>query len=126
MHQEKAADGKKSAVIGSDGFTVNFSPFLGIIYGTVTGYTPQSPVAIRDSVTASKDKKNGKPIKDAIISAKCKGFAEKNSMTDDSGYYELADLEDGRWKLEFKAEGHKAVKATVEISGGGVYEQNFK
>jgi hypothetical protein len=66
------------------------------------------------------------PIKDAKVSAKCKGFAEKNTRTDDSGYYELTDLEDGRWKLKVKTKGLELVKGTVEISGGGVYEQNFE
>jgi hypothetical protein len=38
----------------------------------------------------------------------------------------LTDLEDGRWKLKVEAKGYEAVKATVEISGGGVYEQDFE
>ena len=126
MRPVKEADENNSTGNGSDEYTVDFSPSLGIIYGIVTGDTPESPVSSRDSVTAGKDEKKGAPIKDAILSAKCKGFADKNTMTNDSGYYELTDLEDGKWNLEVRAKGHKAVKATVEISGGSVHEQNFK
>ena len=33
-------------------------------------------------------------MKDAKVSAKCRGFTEKNTTADDSGFYELTDLED--------------------------------
>ena len=125
MRPKKEADETDSTGNGSDEYTVDFSPSLGIIYGIVAGDTPESLVSKQDSVTAANAGEKGTPIKDAIISAKCKGFADKNTMTNDSGYYELTDLEDGKWNLVVRAKGHKAAKATVEISGGSVYEQNF-
>ena len=102
------------------------APALGTIHGIVTGHSLQSPEPIHDILTARENKNTAEPIKGAKVSAKCKEFAEKNTRTDDSGYYELTDLEDGRWKLKVEAKGYEAVKATVEISGGGVYEQDFE
>ena len=111
MHRAKEADESKLAVVELDGCPADTAPALGTIHGTLT---------------ARENKNTAEPIKGAKVSAKCKGFAEKNTRTDDSGYYELTDLEDGRWKLKAEAKGYEAVKATVEISGGGVYEQDVE
>ena len=126
MHRAKEPDKKKLAVIESDGYTGDSPPPLATIHGTVTGHPLQSPGPIHDTITARENKKTAEPIKDAKVSARCKGFAEKITRTDDSGYYELSDLEDGTWKLKVEAKGYDVVKATVEISGGGVYEQDFE
>jgi cytoskeletal protein CcmA (bactofilin family) len=126
MHRAKEADEKKLTVIESDSYTGDSPPTLGSIHGIVTGHPLQSPVPIHDIATARENKKTAEPIKDAKISAKCKGFAEKITRTDDSGYYELTDLEDGTWSLKVEAKGYDVVKATVEISSGGVYEQDFE
>jgi cytoskeletal protein CcmA (bactofilin family) len=111
MHQAKKADETKLDVIELGGYTADTAPARGAIHGILT---------------TREGKNTAKPIKGAKISAKCKEFAEKNTSTDDSGYYELTDLEDGRWKLKIEAKGYEAVKATVKISGGGVYEQDVE
>jgi len=111
MQRAKEADESKLAVVEWDGGIADSAPALGTIHGILT---------------ARENKDTAEPIKGAKVSAKCKGFAEKNTRTDDSGYYELTDLEEGRWKLKVEAKGYEAVKATVEISGGGVYEQDFE
>ena len=111
MQRAKEADESKLAVVEWDGDTADSAPALGTIH---------------DILTARENKDTAEPIKGAKVSAKCKGFAENNTRTDDSGYYELIDLEEGRWKLKVGAKGYEAVKATVEISGGGVYEQDFE
>jgi len=125
MHQVKEVDEKKLAVIELDEYTGNSAAPLGAIHGIVTGYSLQSPGPIHDIITARENNKTTEPIKDAKVSARCKGFAEKKTRTDVSGCYELIDLEDGIWKLKVVAKGYDVVKATVEISGGGVYEENF-
>jgi cytoskeletal protein CcmA (bactofilin family) len=111
MQRAKEADESKLAVVKLGGNTSDTAPALGTIHGIVT---------------VREDKNTAEPIKGAKVSAKCKEFAEKNTQTDDSGYYELTDLEEGRWKLKVEAKGYKVVKSTVEISGGGVYEQGFE
>jgi len=111
MHRAKEAGERKPAPVELDGYSADAAPGLGTIHGTLT---------------ARKNKNTAEPIKGGKVSAKCKGFAEKNTRTDDSGYYELTDLEDGRWKLKVEAKGYEAAKATVEISGGGVYEHDFE
>ena len=111
MQRAKEADESKLAVVEWDGYTADTAPALGTIHGILT---------------AREDKNTAEPIKGAKVSPKCKGLAEKNTSTDDSGYYELTDLEEGRWKLKVEAKGYEAVKASVEISGGGVYEQDFE
>lgn len=126
MHRAKEADEKKLAVIELDGYTSDHAASLGTIHGIVTGHPLQSPDSTHDTITATENEKTAEPIKNAKVSAKCKGSAEKNTRTDDSGHYELTDLEDGRWRLKVEAKGYEAVKATVEISGGGAYEQNFE
>lgn len=111
MHQTKEADASKLAAVELGVYTADTAPALGTIHGILT---------------VREDKNTAEPIKGAKVSAKCKGLAEKNTNTDDSGYYALTDLEDGRWKLKVEAKGYETVKATVEISGGGVYEQDFE
>jgi len=101
----------KPAVVALEGYSADTAPGLGTIRGILT---------------AKENQNEAEPIKGGKVSAKSKGFAEKSTKTDDSGYYELTDLEDGRWKLKVEAKGYKEVKAAVEISGGGVYKQDFE
>ena len=126
MHPAKEVDEKKFLVIEPDSYTGNSAAPLGTIHGIATGYPFQSPGSIHDIITAIENNKTAEPIKDAKVSAMCKGFSKKNTRTDDSGYYELTDLEDGIWKLNVETKGYEVVEATIEISGGGVYEQNFE
>ena len=103
-----------------------FIESLGIIQGIVTRGQTGSRGTTHDIATANEEEKRSEPLKSAEISAKCKGVGKKRTKTDGSGHYELTDLEDGKWELKVKAKGHKDIDATVEISGGGVYEKNFE
>jgi cytoskeletal protein CcmA (bactofilin family) len=126
MYREGAPEGKKLSVIGIGEHAGDIPPPLGTIHGVVTGYALQSPDSTHDTAHAGEDEKPAEPIKNAKVSARCKGFAPTSSRTDDSGFYELTDLEDGRWRLKVEAEGYETIKATVNVSGGGVYTQNFE
>ncbi len=86
MHRAKEPDKKKLAVIESDGYTGDSPPPLATIPGTVTGHPLQSPGPIHDTITAMENKKTAEPIRGAKIWAECKGFAEKITRPDDSGY----------------------------------------
>jgi cytoskeletal protein CcmA (bactofilin family) len=111
MPRAEEADESKPAAVEVDGNSAHTAPALGTIHGILT---------------AGENKDTATPITGGKVSAKCRGSAEKRTTSDDSGYYELTDLRDGRWKLKVEAKGYEAVKATVEISGGGVYEQDFE
>jgi cytoskeletal protein CcmA (bactofilin family) len=126
MRPIKEPDGRKLAAFESGERSGDSSPPLGIIHGVVTGHTIRAPDAAHEPITAGEDEKQVGPIKEAKVSAKCRGFAEKNTSTDDSGFYELTDLEDGMWKLKVEADDHEVIKATVEVSGGGIYTQDFE
>jgi cytoskeletal protein CcmA (bactofilin family) len=126
MHGAGEADDRELAVIGSDGCPGDSPSALGTIHGIVTGHPLQSPDPTHDTTAAREDEGVAGSIKGARVSARCKGFAEKNASTNDSGYYELHHLEDGSWRLKIEAKGYRPARATVEISGGGVYEQDFE
>jgi len=81
-------------------------PNLGTIYGIVT------------------DRHTGTPLKNAQIRGK--GPSKKTTETNAAGYYELANLKDGEWKVEVKAKGYKKDTALVRVINGGKYEQNFE
>lgn len=126
MIQAKEADERNLKSMESDEEVDGPHPPLGTIHGVVTGARPPSLNTIHDIITSKEENITGDPIKDAKVSAKCEGVGKKNTKTDASGYYELIDLEDGEWKLKVKTIGYEEMNATVKISGGGVYEQNFK
>lgn len=96
----------------------------GKIYGTV--YDSSRPDGTMDDLIAAREKHpKGTPIKNAKVTAVCKGAGKKKTRTDDSGYYELTGLKDGLWRLKIKARGYEGQEATVEIAGGGECEENF-
>jgi len=97
---------------------------LGIVHGVITTNPPRPHGSFNDILIA-KEKKTRVPVKNAKVSAACPGAGKRKTKTDVSGYYELSDLEDGVWKLKVKAKGYEVVEATVIVSGGGVYEENF-
>ena len=111
MKRAKQADERKLAVIASGGPAADSPEPLGTIHGTIT---------------SREDEKTAEPIRGAKVSARCKSSGEKATSTDDLGFYELSDLGDGRWKLKVEAKGYEAAKATIEISGGGAYKQDFE
>lgn len=105
MYQAKEAEEEKLSVIGSDEYT---------------GGPPKNLTAIYGIVTAQD---TGKPIKNARV--KCKGVGKKNTLTNASGYYELINLKEGKWKLRINALDFKKGNAKVEVLGEGTYKQNF-
>ncbi len=80
---------------------------------------------INDILALEEERERSNPVENAKIVAVCGSSLKKKTRTNSSGHYQLTNLEDGTWKLKVKAKGYKEGKATVEISGGGVYEQNF-
>ena len=80
---------------------------------------------INDVLALEEERKRCKPAENAKIVAVSGSFPKKKTRTDSSGHYQLTDLEDGTWKLKVKAKGYEEGETTVEIFGGGVYEQNF-
>jgi hypothetical protein len=77
-----------------------------------------------DIVLAVENNKK-EPLKNAKIIARCEGMGKRKTKTNDSGYYELNNLEDGLWRVTVKVKDYEDVESTVEITGGGEYEKNF-
>lgn len=96
----------------------------GKIYGTVLD-SSRPDGAMDDLITARETNPRGMPVKNAKVTAVCKGAGKEKTRTDDSGYYELTGLQDGVWSLKIKARGYEEQEATVKIEGGGEYEENF-
>lgn len=96
----------------------------GKIYGTVVD-SSRPDGTMKDLITAREKNPKGVPVKNAKITAICKGAGKKKTKTDDSGHYELTGLKDGLWRLRIKAKGYELQEAQVEIVDGGEYEENF-
>ncbi len=126
MVQTKKINEQRLPIAESEDDNDDFSPSPGTIRGNVIGDPIRSPGSIHDIIIAKEEKRTGEPIKNAKVYAKCRGIGKKSTKTDDSGYYEFNNLKDGQWELKLKAKGYETVKATVEISGGGIYQQNFE
>jgi hypothetical protein len=126
MYHEQGSKGIKHQMMEEARFTESPGESLGTIQGIVTRQAFLSPDAIHDDYHPEVDNKPTMPIKDAKVSAECSGFVERSTMTNDSGFYKLTDLEDGKWSLKVEVNGYKAVKATVKVSGGGIYTQDFE
>jgi uncharacterized GH25 family protein len=69
------------------------------------------------------DEVSGQPIKNARV--KCKGAEKKHTQTNASGYYEVINLTQGKWKLKVEAKGYGKGAAQVEIPGESTVEQNI-
>jgi len=106
MYQAKDADERKSALIGSDEYIGRPPLTLTGIYGIVT------------------DQNTGDPIRDAKV--KYKGVGKRNTKTNNSGYYELVNLKDGKCRLIVKAKGYKKGSAKGEISGEETSKRDFE
>jgi len=117
---------RKLTVIDSEKHISDIPRPLGIIRGVVLVDSPRPNESINDITTEGEEKEKGEPLKNAMVSAVCKGVGKRKTKTDDSGCYELTDLEDGEWNLKVKAKEYKKEKSTVKIFGGGVYEINFE
>ena len=64
------------------------------------------------------------PIRNAEI--KCQGVGKKKTKTNASGYYEVINLEDGKWFIKIAEKGFKKFAAEVEISEGETHQQNIE
>lgn len=106
MYQAKEANGTDLSVIGTDQYLGSPPPNLTAVYGTVS------------------DQSTGTPIKNADVF--CKGQENKSTKTNSSGYYELINFKEGKWKLKIKAKGYKNAVAKVDIAGEGTHVQNFE
>jgi cytoskeletal protein CcmA (bactofilin family) len=83
---------------------------------------PSSPPATLCGIIT--DKETGSPI--TTVTVKCSGEGTRQTETNASGFYELADLSDGVWELRVEAKGYKKATATVEIRGESRYEQDLE
>ena len=71
-----------------------------------------------------KERETGKPIKNAIVL--CKGDGKFKTKTNASGYYEVINLNEGKWKLQVDADGFRKEKSMVLITGEGAYEKHLE
>jgi cytoskeletal protein CcmA (bactofilin family) len=94
-----------TGVIGADHYQGGPPPNITAIFGIVT------------------DQGTGRPIKNARIS--CKGEGKYQTASNASGYYELINLKEGKWKLKVEADGYRKEKSEVTITGEGTYEKPF-
>jgi cytoskeletal protein CcmA (bactofilin family) len=106
MYQARGATDDKSSIVGLDEYRGGPPPNLTAIYGII------------------RDASNGKPLKKVQIT--CKGDGKSKTETNASGYYELINLKEGKWKVKAEAQGYKSEKLDVVISGLGTYEQNLE
>lgn len=56
----------------------------------------------------------------------CKGDGKFRTETNASGYYELINLKEGKWKLRVDADGYRKEKSEAVITGEGTYEKRFE
>ena len=96
---------RSTGVIGADQYQGGPPPNITAVYGIVA------------------DQDTGRPIKNARIS--CKGDGKYQTETNASGYYELINLKEGKWKLKVEADGYRREKSEVTITGEGTYEKPF-
>jgi cytoskeletal protein CcmA (bactofilin family) len=106
MYQAKETEGDKQALIGSDNYV---------------GGPPKNLTAIHGIIS---DLDTGRPLKNAEI--RCKGIENRTTHTNASGYYEIINLKDGKWKLRITAKGYKSGISKVDIIDGGTYAQDFE
>jgi cytoskeletal protein CcmA (bactofilin family) len=97
---------RAAGLVGADEYQGGPPPNLTAIYGIVA------------------DQETGKPIKNARLI--CKGDGKFRTETNASGYYELINLKEGKWKLRVDADGYRKEKSEAVITGEGTYEKRFE
>jgi len=120
MPGKEVSDAGTWSAVQSSQYADESRPALGTIHGTVTNHQPQG-----SDVSSSEKDNSPNPIQGAKISAQCNGLTSKNAITDDTGFYELTDLEDGTWNLLLEAHGYNPIHAELVVRGGGTYTQHF-
>ena len=106
MYQAKGAEKNDETLVGSENYD---------------GGPPKNITAIHGIVT---DLDTGRPVKNAEV--RCKGVEDKQTNSNVSGYYELINLKEGKWRVKVKAKGYRKGSSKVEINDGGTHEQNFE
>ncbi len=125
MSKEKP-ENKSLLDVSASGKNIDISKqSLGMIHGIVMGGSLQMNDNINGVLALEEEREKCNLVENAKIVAVCGSSLKKMALTDSSGHYQVTDLEDGIWKLKVESEGYEAGEAMVEISGGGVYEQNF-
>lgn len=104
MYRAKNANKQQSDVVDAEDYSGGPPKHLIAIYGIVS------------------DESSGKPVKNATV--KCKGPEKKSTQTNASGYYEIINLKQGKWKLKIEAKGYGKAVANVEIPGENTVEHN--
>jgi cytoskeletal protein CcmA (bactofilin family) len=97
---------RSTEMVGADEYQGGPPPNIMAVYGIVA------------------DQGTGKPIKNARVSGK--GDGKYHTVSNASGYYELINLKEGKWKLKVEAEGYRKEKTEVIITGEGTYEKRFE
>jgi cytoskeletal protein CcmA (bactofilin family) len=97
---------RNAGIVGADEYQGGPPPNLMAVYGIIA------------------DKDTGEPIKNARVS--CKGDGKYKTVSNASGYYELINLKEGKWKLKVEAEGYRKEKSEVVVTGEGTHEKRFE
>lgn len=105
MYQAKGVSDQQTDIVDSDDFS---------------GAPPNHPTAVYGIVS---DEISGQPVKNATV--KCKGAQKESTQTNASGYYEVINVKQGKWKLKAEAKGYNKATFTVEIPEETTVEQNI-
>jgi len=105
MYQAKEASRQQTDIIDSDAYSGAPPNHLTAVYGIVS------------------DEISGQPVKNATL--KCKGADREYTQTNASGYYEVINLKQGKWKLKAEAKGYNSATLAVEIPEETTVEQNI-
>lgn len=105
--KEQEAGGRKpkTPTVDSQDYVGSPPPNVTAIYGIVTHAVTNVPVR--------------------NVEIKCQGLGKKKTKTNASGYYEVINLEDGKWLIKIAEKGFKKYTAEVNISEGETYQQNI-
>ncbi len=106
MYQAKEASREESTLVDADEYT---------------GGPPRNLTAISGIVS---DEQTKLPIKNARINLR--GDSKKRTETNASGYYELINLKEGKWKMRVEAKGYRRADAPVDVIKNETFEQNFE
>jgi uncharacterized protein (DUF2345 family) len=94
MYQAKGVNRQQTDIVDSDDYSGAPPNHLTAIYGIVS------------------DEVSGQPVKNATL--KCKGAEKEYTQTNASGYYEVINLTQGKWKLRAEAKGYNRAVVTLK------------
>lgn len=105
MYQAKGAGQQHTDIVDSEDYSGAPPNHLTAVYGIVS------------------DQISGRPVKNATL--KCKGAEKEYTQTNASGYYEVINLKQGKWRLKAEAKGYNKAVLMVEIPEETTVEQNI-